>query len=46
MEKMVESHYQSLYEVAGALNSARAAGVILQSILENVAKALRRKGVR
>jgi GAF domain-containing protein len=44
MEKAVESYYQSLFEVAATLNSARSAGVILQSIVENVAKALRAKG--
>ncbi len=38
------SLYQSLYEVAATLNSARAAEVILQSIVENVAKALRARG--
>ena len=44
MGKTVESYYQSLYEVAATLNSARTAGAILQSIVENVAKALRAKG--
>ena len=44
MESNLESYYQSLYEVAATLNSARAAGVILRSMVENVAKALRVKG--
>ena len=44
MEKTVESYYQSLYEVAAALNSARAPGAVLQSIVENVAKAVGAKG--
>ena len=44
MAKMVESYFQSLYEVAATLNSARAAGDILQAMVENVAKSLRAKG--
>jgi hypothetical protein len=44
MEKTVEIYYQSLYEAAAALNSARAAGDILQSIVEKVAKAVGAKG--
>jgi GAF domain-containing protein len=44
MEKTAESYYQSLYEVAATLNSTRAAGAILQSIVENVARTLRAKG--
>jgi len=44
MEKSVESYYQSLYEVAAALNSARAPGAVLQSIAERVAKAVGAKG--
>lgn len=44
MEKGMESYYQSLYEVAAALNSARAPGAVLQSIVERVAKAVGAKG--
>lgn len=44
MEKARESYYQSLYEVAAALNSARAPGAVLQSIVERVAKAVGAKG--
>lgn len=44
MEKEVESYYQRLYEVAAALNSARAAGDILQSLVENVARGVGAKG--
>jgi len=44
MEKTVEIYYQSLYEAAAALNSARAAAEILQSIVEKVAKAVGAKG--
>ena len=44
MEKVVENYYQSLYEVAAALNSARAPGEVLQSIVERVAKAVGAKG--
>ena len=44
MEKEVESYYQSLYEVAAALNSAGAPGAVLQSIVESVAKAVGAKG--
>ncbi len=43
MGKTEESYYQSLYEVAAALNSARAAEGVLQSIVENVAKAVEAK---
>ena len=44
MEKTEESYYQSLYKMAATLNSARAAGDILQSVVENVAKAVGAKG--
>jgi len=44
VQKSVESHYQSLYEVAAALNSARASEVVLQSVVERTAKALDAKG--
>jgi len=44
MEKTIEIYYQSLYEVAATLNSTRASGEILQSIVENVAKAVGAKG--
>ena len=44
MEKAAESYYQCLYEVATTLNSARAAGDILQSMVENVAKSVGAKG--
>jgi len=37
-------YYQGLYEVAAALNSARAPGAVLRSIVENAAKALEAKG--
>jgi len=44
MEKNVDIYYQSLYEVAATLNSARAAGDILQAMVENVAKSVGAKG--
>jgi signal transduction protein with GAF and PtsI domain len=44
MERKEESYYQSLYEVAVALNSARAAESVLRSIVESVAKAMGAKG--
>ena len=44
MEKIEESYYRSLYEVAEKLNSAHSSGAILQSMAESVAKALDAKG--
>ena len=44
MERTVESYYQSLYEIAATLNSARTAEAILRSIVEDVANALKAKG--
>jgi uncharacterized UPF0146 family protein len=44
MEKTVEIYYQSLYEAAAVLHSARAAGDILQSMVEKVAKAVGARG--
>ena len=44
MEKEVESYYQSLYEVAAAMNSAHAPEAVLQSIVERVTKAVGAKG--
>ena len=44
MEKTRETYYQSLFELAAALNSARAPETVLQSIVEGVAKAMRSKG--
>jgi len=44
METSVETYYHSLYEVAAVLNSSRTAKDILQSIVENVAKAVGAKG--
>jgi len=44
MGKIKESYYQSLYEVAASLNSARTPEAVLQSIVERVAKAVGAKG--
>lgn len=44
MEKIEESYYRSLYEVAATLNSAHSSIAILQSMAESVAKALDAKG--
>lgn len=44
MEKTEENYYQSLYEIAAALNSTRAPEAIPQSIVENLAKAVGVKG--
>jgi len=44
METRKETYYESLYEIAAALNSARAPGNVLQSIVEAVAKAVGAKG--
>jgi len=38
MEKTEEKYYQSLYEIAAALNSAHAPDAVLHSIVENVAQ--------
>ena len=44
MEKTESVYYQSLYEVAAAINSARAPDKVLNSIVENVTKAMNAKG--
>jgi len=44
MDKAEENYYQSLYEIAAALNSMRTPEVILQSIVENLSKAVGAKG--
>ena len=44
MEKTEGNYYQSLYEVAAAVNSARAPEGVLRSIVESVAKAMGAKG--
>ncbi|MBP1715269.1 MAG: putative sensor protein [Deltaproteobacteria bacterium] len=44
MEKIEENYYQSLYEIAAALNSRRAPEDIPQSIVESLAKAVGTKG--
>ncbi len=44
MEKTKEVYYQSLFELAAALNSARAPEAVLQSIVEGIAKAMGAKG--
>lgn len=44
MEARKESYYQSLYELAATLNSARAPEFILQSVAEGVTKAMGAKG--
>lgn len=44
MAKTERSYYQSLYEVAAAVNSARTPDSVLCSIVENVAKAMNSKG--
>jgi hypothetical protein len=43
MEKTEENYYQSLYEIAAALNSTRAPETIPQSIVESLAKAVGQK---
>jgi signal transduction protein with GAF and PtsI domain len=40
MEKAESKYYHSLYQVAAAINSARASEPVLNSIVENVAKAM------
>ena len=40
MEKAESKYYHSLYQVAAAINSARASDLVLNSIVENVAKAM------
>jgi len=44
MEKARPSYYESLYEVAAALNSAHAPEAVLHSIVENVAGAVGARG--
>ncbi len=44
MEETGRDYYQSLYEVAAALNSTRTPEDILQSVVERVAKAIDAKG--
>ena len=44
MEKAERNYYQSLYEIAAAVNSTRAPEAILNYIVENVAKVLGAKG--
>ena len=44
MEDTKETYYQSLFELAAALNSARAPEAVLQSIVEGVAKTMGSKG--
>lgn len=44
MEKTEHDYYQSLYEVAAAINSARAPDNVLHSLAEHVAKAMGAKG--
>ena len=44
MERSEKTYYQSLYEAAALVNSARTTESILLSITENVAKALNAKG--
>jgi GAF domain-containing protein len=44
MEQSDRTHYESLYEVAAAVNSARAPDDVLRTIVEKVAEALGAKG--
>ncbi len=44
MEDIERVYYQSLYEVAAALNSSHAAEGVLRSIVERVTKAMQAKG--
>lgn len=44
MEEQEERYYNSLYEIAAAVNSAGAPESVLRSIVESVAKALEAKG--
>lgn len=44
MEQIEEKYYQSLYEVAAAVNSARSPESVLRSVVEKTAQAMRAKG--
>ena len=44
METAEQGYYESLYEVAAAVNSAREPDDVIRSVIENVAKALGAKG--
>jgi len=44
MDENKGSYYQSLYEIAAAMNSIRVPEDVLRSIVENVTKAMRAKG--
>jgi len=44
MEETEKTYFQSLYQLAATLNSARSSEDILHSIVENVAKAMNAKG--
>ena len=44
MERIEETYYQSLYQLAATLNSAHSPEDILRSIVEDVAKAMNAKG--
>ena len=44
MDKNRDSYYESLYEIAAAMNSIRVPENILRSIVENVTKAMGAKG--
>ena len=44
MQKTKEDYYQSLYQLAETLNSSHVPQVVLQSIVEGVAKAMEAKG--
>lgn len=44
IEEREQRYYHSVYEIAAALNSARQADIVLQTIVESVAKTLQAKG--
>jgi GAF domain-containing protein len=44
MEEREQPYYHSVYEIAAALNSARQPDIVLQTIVESVAKTLKAKG--
>jgi GAF domain-containing protein len=44
MEEREQRYYHGVYEIAAALNSARQSDIVLQTIVESVAKTLEAKG--
>lgn len=44
MEEREQRYYHSVYEIAAALNSARQPDIVLQTVVESVAKTLQARG--